>query len=52
VRARVYIINWSSDVILGFVGRHFLYFDLMLVMQVLNISRQLVHPAGASAKSN
>jgi hypothetical protein len=30
VRTRVYIVNRSSDVILRFCGRHFLYFDLSL----------------------
>jgi hypothetical protein len=28
MRPRVYVINWSGDVILWFFGRHFLYFDL------------------------
>jgi hypothetical protein len=28
VRTRVYVIDGSSDVILRFLGRHFLYFDL------------------------
>ena len=31
VRARVYVVNWSGDVILRFCGRHFFYFDLSLL---------------------
>src|ERR1700676_527038 len=46
MRPCVYVVNWSSDVILRFVGRHFLYFDLLVPDTALNLL-PLVQLAGA-----
>jgi hypothetical protein len=43
MRPRVYVVNRSSDVILRFRGRHFLYFDLSVADRCPEfITRRLV----------